>query len=129
VPSHPGPWLTQRASDPLGLWLGPALLFARYVDFLAWRVRKRVPSGSSHLVRGAASAHYTTSAPGTRDSCGQLIRSEAAKSEFIHETGYARGRPGYVVDHIVRLKRGGCDCPANMQWQTVAEGKAKDKWE
>jgi len=27
------------------------------------------------------------------------------------------------------LKRGGCDCPANMQWQTKAAAKAKDKWE
>jgi hypothetical protein len=86
-------------------------------------------SGSIHLERGAASAHYTTSAPGARDNHGRLMRSEAAKSEFMGETGYAHGRPGYVVDHIVPLKRGGCDCPANMQWQTVAEAKAKDKWE
>jgi hypothetical protein len=27
------------------------------------------------------------------------------------------------------LKRGGCDCPSNMQWQTTQEAKAKDKWE
>ena len=39
------------------------------------------------------------------------------------------GRPGYVVDHIVPLKRGGCDCPANMQWQTIKAAKEKDKWE
>jgi hypothetical protein len=26
--------------------------------------------------------------------------------------------PGYVVDHIVALKRGGADHPGNMQWQT-----------
>jgi hypothetical protein len=37
--------------------------------------------------------------------------------------------PGYVVDHIVALACGGADAPSNMQWQTVAEGKAKDKWE
>jgi hypothetical protein len=24
---------------------------------------------------------------------------------------------------------GGTDAPSNMQWQSVAEGKAKDKWE
>lgn len=37
--------------------------------------------------------------------------------------------PGYVVDHIVPLCAGGADEPANMQWQTVAEGKAKDRLE
>jgi hypothetical protein len=34
-----------------------------------------------------------------------------------------------VVDHKIPLKRGGCDCPENMQWQTIQEAKAKDKWE
>ena len=34
-----------------------------------------------------------------------------------------------VVDHIKPLACGGADSPANMQWQTVAEGKAKDKIE
>jgi hypothetical protein len=39
---------------------------------------------------------------------------------------YPHGRPGYVVDHIIPLKRGGADEPWNMQWQTITEGKAKD---
>lgn len=37
--------------------------------------------------------------------------------------------PGYVIDHIVALCVGGPDTPANMQWQTIAEGRAKDRWE
>ena len=37
--------------------------------------------------------------------------------------------PGYVIDHIDPLECGGPDTPANMQWQTIAEGKAKDRWE
>lgn len=37
--------------------------------------------------------------------------------------------PGYVIDHIKPLACGGVDKPSNMQWQSVAEGKAKDKWE
>jgi hypothetical protein len=37
--------------------------------------------------------------------------------------------PGYVVDHIQALECGGLDSPTNMQWQTVADGKAKDKIE
>ena len=39
------------------------------------------------------------------------------------------GRPGYVVDHIIALACGGADTPANMQWQTIAEGRAKDRRE
>jgi hypothetical protein len=37
--------------------------------------------------------------------------------------------PGYVIDHINPLECGGADAPFNMQWQTIAEGKAKDRWE
>lgn len=37
--------------------------------------------------------------------------------------------PGWVVDHIVAMACGGPDTPANMQWQTVLEAKAKDRWE
>ena len=36
---------------------------------------------------------------------------------------------GHVVDHIQPLACGGADAPGNMQWQTKAEGKSKDKWE
>jgi hypothetical protein len=36
------------------------------------------------------------------------------------QTGYPHGRPGYVVDHVIPLKRGGADAPWNMQWQTIA---------
>jgi hypothetical protein len=37
--------------------------------------------------------------------------------------------PGYVVDHVKALKRGGADRPSNMQWQTTAQAKAKDRRE
>lgn len=86
--------------------------------------------GSPHASGSGSAVHqYLMTAPGARDSHGRLVRSEAAKREFMQETGYRHGRPGYVVDHVVPLKRGGCDCPSNMQWQTSAEAKTKDKWE
>lgn len=37
--------------------------------------------------------------------------------------------PGYIIDHIKALACGGADDPANMQWQTRGDAKAKDKWE
>ena len=64
-----------------------------------------------------------------RDSKGRIKRSQAAKNDFKKQSGYPNGRSGYVIDHIKPLKEGGCDCPENMQWQTISEAKAKDKWE
>lgn len=37
--------------------------------------------------------------------------------------------PGYTIDHVKALACGGDDAPHNMQWQTKADAKAKDKWE
>ncbi len=62
-------------------------------------------------------------------------RSAKAKTEFkqLHpcpSTGKPKGRcPGYIIDHIKPLACSGADAPSNMQWQTVEDAKAKDKWE
>ena len=37
--------------------------------------------------------------------------------------------PGYRKDHVLPLACGGPDAVSNMQWQTVAAAKAKDRWE
>ena len=38
--------------------------------------------------------------------------------------------PGYVIDHICPLSScGGADEVGNLQWQTIAAGEAKDRWE
>jgi len=74
--------------------------------------------------------HRSTYAEGVkRDAKGRIARSSSAKEQFMKQTGYPHGRPGYVVDHIVPLKRGGADSPSNMQWQTKEAAKAKDKVE
>jgi 5-methylcytosine-specific restriction endonuclease McrA len=71
----------------------------------------------------------------SRDHHGSVLRDPAQRRAFQRHhpcpsTGRTYGAcPGYVVDHIKPLKRGGADRPSNMQWQTTAEAKAKDKWE
>jgi hypothetical protein len=82
-------------------------------------------SGSHH----DATTHSKVAVGAERDSHGRIKRSEEAKEEFMKQSGYPHGRPGYVVDHIIPLKRGGADSPSNMQWQTIEEAKQKDKWE
>lgn len=64
-----------------------------------------------------------------RDADGRIERSSSARAEFMRLSGYPKGRPGYVIDHVVPLKRGGADSPSNMQWQTIEAAKEKDKWE
>lgn len=82
---------------------------------------------------GQHRATYTQRAQ--RDSHGRIQRSEKAKRDFqkshpCPSTGRASGScPGYVVDHVKPLKRGGQDAPSNMQWQTKQAAKEKDKTE
>jgi hypothetical protein len=62
-------------------------------------------------------------------------RSRAVAREFEREhpcpsTGLPTGAcPGYRKDHIVPLACGGPDAVSNLQWQTIADARAKDKWE
>ena len=91
--------------------------------------RYRVPYSNAEVRSPENNHDYRSSSGVPRDQDGHIKRSQAAKAAFMRMTGYPHGRPGYVVDHIVALKHGGADAPTNMQWQTVEEAKAKDKWE
>ncbi len=94
--------------------------------------RSYAPGSSFHGYHASGSHHDATdrAAVGVeRDSHGRIKRSEEAKREFMRQSGHPHGWPGHVVDHVIPLKRGGADTPSNMQWQTIEEAKAKDKWE
>jgi hypothetical protein len=62
-------------------------------------------------------------------------RSREVTREFQREhpcpsTGRTSGPcPGYRKDHIKPLACGGPDTVQNLQWQTIPEAKAKDRWE
>jgi hypothetical protein len=68
----------------------------------------------------------------TPDRGKRIVRSAAARRAFrkLHPcpaTGSVKGAcSGYVIDHVKPLACGGADAPENMQWQTTADGKAKD---
>lgn len=62
-------------------------------------------------------------------------RSSTAVAQFKRHqpcpaNGAIKGRcPGYVVDHVRPLCAGGADAAANMQWQSIADAKRKDREE
>lgn len=112
-----------------------------YVAPHARRSRGSAPSAvtarnDTHAYRsGRIAPGYSSHSSVNVDSRGRIKRSTAAKNGFKRErpcpsTGRSSGScPGYVIDHVRPLECGGADAPSNMQWQTVAEGKAKDKTE
>jgi hypothetical protein len=87
--------------------------------------------GSTQTMRSHSSHSYRH----RTHSHGTIKRSRTARAAFVRKhpcpsTGKTRGRcPGYIVDHVHALECGGADSPTNMQWQTVADSKAKDKTE
>ena len=92
-------------------------------------------SHTHHYHKGYVAEGYAPHSSVTRDSHGKIKRSRAARDAFERQspcpsTGKTSGAcRGYVVDHARPLECGGADAPANMQWQTVAAAKAKDKTE
>jgi hypothetical protein len=96
------------------------------------------PEKQSHSHTGSVKQGHTGSphtSTAQHDQHERIKRSAHAKDEFKRahpcpSTSRRTGAcPGYVIDHVQPLKRGGADDPSNMQWQTVADAKAKDKWE
>jgi hypothetical protein len=69
--------------------------------------------------------------------CPQPHRSRGAVAKFrrLHpcpggpDKGSKTRCKGYVVDHICPLACCGIDAVQNMQYQSIAAGKAKDRWE
>ena len=71
----------------------------------------------------------------SRDSRGRIQRAATARKSFMAShpcpaTGKTSGAcPGFVVDHIKPLKCGGAHATRNMQSETTAAAKAKDRVE
>jgi hypothetical protein len=64
------------------------------------------------------------------DELEAIHKHEFQRQHSCPSTGRTTGAcPGYVRDHIRALACGGPDAVSNMQWQTTADAKAKDRWE
>jgi hypothetical protein len=106
-------------------WTGHHRSWRRHAPRLRWTERWRDPDQWM----------WTCERDARLDPNGEVRRCRAARDAFEREnpcpsTWLTRGPcPGYVVDHIVPLKRGGADDPSNMQWQSTADARAKDKVE
>src|SRR5204863_10205795 len=74
---------------------------------------------------GAAGDPVSVYGRAWRKACTAYLRIEPSPV-----TGKTRGAcPGCVMDHVIPLCAGGADDPLNLQWQTIADAKAKDREE
>ncbi len=112
-------------------WLVPSLI----LSLLPAANAASHGSHSSHASSGHSKRHKSAShkhaakrcSTCARNSHGRIHGRAKARQEFMRMTGHSHGWPGHVVDHKVALECGGTDAPSNMQWQTVAAAKAKDR--
>ncbi|SOY56020.1 hypothetical protein CBM2585_A60225 [Cupriavidus taiwanensis] len=98
-------------------------------------VRHFLPLLISAVLSACAGSPLNGACTPQRDTLGRISRSHAAVAEFkrLNPCPANGGRsgpcPGYVVDHVIPLCNCGADEPGNMQWQTIADAKAKDRRE
>jgi hypothetical protein len=79
------------------------------------------------LAAGALLAATWIDTAGARD---RHVPQDFQRAHPCPSTGQTTGAcPGYVRDHVKPLCKGGHDGVDNMQWQSVEQGKAKDRWE
>lgn len=86
---------------------------------------------SNTLVRFAALAAIAVALP-----CS-AAESRSFRAEVLFRlqspcpaTGETSGEcKGYVIDRVIPVACGGAEEPSNMQWQTLAEAREKDRWE
>lgn len=117
------------------------LLFAGTESLFAQGSPRNVTPGSHYKQKHTNKATNRYSSPNTtgntntantvvaNDTIEEIKTGSAAKSEFMKKSGFPMGRPGYILDYIVPLDKGGCDCVPNMQWITIEAAKAQGKLE
>jgi hypothetical protein len=59
--------------------------------------------------------------PCERDGQVRIERLTSTWIDYMDQTGYPDGRPGYAIDYINSLACGGADSVSNLQWLTIEE--------
>jgi len=77
-----------------------------------------------------AAATFASAPADARQHRSREVTREFERENPCPSTGRHYGAcPGYIKDHGVALCDGGADAVSNMEWQTVAAAKAKDRTE
>lgn len=83
------------------------------------------PAQALQSVSGLALVFLACTASAGPRSAAELLAFK--RENPCPSTGARRGAcPGYIVDHLRPLCAGGPDHRTNMQWQTIADARAKD---
>jgi hypothetical protein len=111
--------------------IGPRTRLSRTDAMLRIRVRDHYAMRHPLLIYVAlAVCVVLPAAASAKEHRSATVKHEFQTTHPCPSTGLTSGRcPGYVKDHIVPLTCGGPDVPSNMQWQTIRDARAKDKWE
>ena len=74
--------------------------------------------------------HWPVLLAAAREHRSREVTREFQREHPCPSTGRTTGScPGYRKDHIVPLACRGPHAVSNMQWQTIADARAKDQWE
>ena len=115
-PAPPAP-LTRPCPSPAGPFLTPG----HHQRFWSWLKGRPWPTASA---QGPIPLYEA------RAIAGHIADGlDYARERGVIHRDLKPANIGYVVHHVVPLKRGGADKPENMQWQKTDAAKAKDRIE
>jgi hypothetical protein len=108
-------------------WALKSLRYTRIIPVMNVAFGEPTPETMPFDMRHLRHPKCTYSLPTRASRPPQLTLSASGTG---HSTGKTRGAcPGYRKDHIKPLACGGPDAVWNLQWQTIAAARAKDRWE
>lgn len=92
-------------------------------------IRSALPTLAIALLCTSA-LHATASVAAALDTHSRKAEALFKLAHPCPATGVSNGPcKGFVIDRVIPVICGGVEEPANMQWQTLAQAREKDKWE